>query len=64
MLRYLGQVYGAYPTDPVSQYECDYLTDNYAELFDKLTGMKFKSGDEQAQIIEQNFSTHIPKLLT
>ena len=46
MLRYLGQVHGAYPTDPVAQYECDYISDNYAELFDKLAAPKFKSGDE------------------
>ena len=46
MIRYLGQVHGAYPTDPVAQYECDYITDNYAELFEKLVTPKFKSGDE------------------
>ncbi len=46
MLRYLGQVHGAYPTDPVTQYECDYFIDNYTDLFDKLVAPRFAKGDE------------------
>ena len=63
MLRYLGQVHGAYPTDPVAQYECDYISDNFAELFDKLAAPKFRQGDEQAQLLDKNFTELIPKFL-
>ena len=63
IVRYLGRKYGYYPQDQVQAYECDNLTELYADVISKLYMPVFTQGDEaKAAAIETAFKTLEPFL--